>query len=1133
MKAILGLCITALLLLVAPGLAAQPPGSPPPKPAEHGTLDKLPLPPDAVIVICENLKQAIGQMQPGSIILSPQRYQELIDELARLRKEAQPPARERLFSACRLVGKVRRPPAGTATREYVELRIELDFRTDAAGARVPVALRGLPLMDAKLDGAMPTWAPLDEGLALLVAEAKNHTLIVTALVPLAGTAADRKLVLEQLPTAAITTLELTVPGKVLTASAKGHGPLAVEAGADGETRLGSESLGIINQLEVAWRPELPGTTEPPVLAVTGEQRFFIDASALEADARLRLELSKGRLDEIEIRLPGEPQDLRAELLPSDERRAEPPELLSAGAPDLWRVRFKQPLTPADGPATVRLRWTQSHPGQAGTRIALSQAEVLTPKQAWQAGTVTIVLASDVAARVEADQAVRAEPREAGYAEGRGLAQSFRYGARCMSLMVRITAPATAPATEYRWNHELNVNPRRLKLTSELELTRIAGGNLEELEIKLPEGWRLDPNLIRNPFVRDVSAASADGKARIWLARQAPSPLKLRLECDLQTSGLNRAQFPLPRLVGGQSESSRPNQPVRWLRLPDRLTLTADEVVPRFEFGTSGLFDEDQRPPELDVALGPARSWQIPAPSASAAENAAEEPQLALFWQRLLPSARLDGRVFALPKLLVVEEVLELNWNGAPPGNLELACAAGLKTPPEIYLAADSGNLQRAERRPLSWRATQHNGSGELTALVIALPRNLSNPARLFIRLSAAGGLDDGAGPLTIPWLLPSPESVTPAEGSRVAVWTTLPWQPKAQSVADWSGQPPTGAEFEAGPPQLLLTSRAALRPPGIHLSKETGSGSPILTASRVLVEYRPLARDEWECRLRAQLARIRSPMARIAFDAATEGDALVTQVRVNGVPASPADFTLNPSNRCLEVRLPPESLAYGALLEVVLRIEQPGAPHTGMRWHLPVIGLDGAAAIQAVRYRVCGLSGRVLLWSSPWARQEQRGVWGAWSVPQPVHNSAAASSWIDPERAGELDGFDEAAYSFAANGAPERLSVWHAARTTVAILGSLGFLSAGVLLLVLPRGAAAAVAVAAVGVAVLLGLQWPQLVTAVFALGWPGLAAACALGVWEAWRRRRQRLARLTPTFLRAADLPRRLPAAAGQSGGA
>src|SRR5689334_4046385 len=96
----------AAVLAVATAWAADPPvpagGGATAGPAPRG-LDALNLPADAVVVVCEEVKNALALI-PRGVVLSPERYQALKDELERLRKKVGPD-KPVPPTACKLTGR--------------------------------------------------------------------------------------------------------------------------------------------------------------------------------------------------------------------------------------------------------------------------------------------------------------------------------------------------------------------------------------------------------------------------------------------------------------------------------------------------------------------------------------------------------------------------------------------------------------------------------------------------------------------------------------------------------------------------------------------------------------------------------------------------------------------------------------------------------------------------------------------------------------------------------------------------------------------------------------------------------------------------------------------------------------------
>lgn len=1077
------------------------------RPSDGPTLDQTPLPDNAVLVICENLKQALGQMQPGSVILSPARYKELTEELARLRAGASQPGRERLFAACRISGSMR--PQAPGVRAAAELKIELEFKTEAPNSRVAIPLRGLPILDAKLDGQTPLWTSADSGLALIVPEAKSHVLTLSGLAPLSGSSLERKLILEQLPPAAATSFSLQTNEPAVSAQAKGHGAWRVEAAEGGGSRFGDEALGVVNRLEVAWRPAVPVADGAPTLTVIGDQKYRLDAASLEADVRLRLELAKGRLTELTLRLPGEPQDLHAELLPADDRRAEPPEVTSAGEPNLWRLRLKEPLTADGSPATIRLRWSQRHAGKPGTRISLCQAEATAPAGAWRSGVLTVLAPADLQIRLEEPDAPRAERRDA-VGDARGLSFSFRYGPQPLRLAAVLAAPSVAPAVEARWSHEATIGLKRLRLASELELTRVAGAELEELNLQLPPGWTVDPKLLQNPFVRDFEPPTPDGKMRVLLASRLPSPLKLRFECET-SGGAERAQFGLPRLSGA---SSLPGRLVRWIRRPGRLALNAEGVTVRLEFGAQGLFDDEQRPPELEKDLAVPVAWRL-------ADEAEIEPLLSLRIRQRLPLIRREAKLLLHRDRCCCDEIWSMRWLGTGPTELRLRGPKELREPPRLeLLGADEG----AAAQPLQVRPT--GAQDGVSEWEVRLPPNLASPIRLHVSFAVSFPQELGPGSWAAPSLAPLG---CEAEGEPILeARCALPLRLLPPMDGAWTALPQSNERLGT----LRLRGGDGSAPLTLQLDDSAAAALPF-DVPRMLIEATPRADGEWDIRARARLDGIRAASA-VWMISCSPQRLRIQEARIGDIALAADQWRLRADGESarLETPLPIQALGASAMCDLKFRLK--AGVSRSWRLDLPAIRFAAPASAQTVRWRVAGLEGEALLALSPGLRAEEVGFRRSALAPaEATHCARAMGLWVDQAadaRHETLGAEEPPAFAFVQTGPLETAQLWHIPRHVAALAASLGFLGLTVLLLIAPRRGALLLGLGALGGAV--GAAWlaPQGLASAAWFGWPGLAAAMALFVWHSWRERRGSHRRDRFAFVRAAD-QRPLPFASTESG--
>jgi hypothetical protein len=153
-------CMFLLLSLWTAPLRAQTSGD--------GTVPLRQLPSNGMIVVTPDLKKALDALGAGSIVLSAERYQELMRLAEKRGVEKTVP--EVLFAKCQITGQV----ITSAGREWVELTFTLDFRTETANAIVPVPFKGIRLSKATLNGKPPPWGPDPEKWAVQLSEPGSY-----------------------------------------------------------------------------------------------------------------------------------------------------------------------------------------------------------------------------------------------------------------------------------------------------------------------------------------------------------------------------------------------------------------------------------------------------------------------------------------------------------------------------------------------------------------------------------------------------------------------------------------------------------------------------------------------------------------------------------------------------------------------------------------------------------------------------------------------------------------------------------------------------------------------------------------------------------------------------------------------
>lgn len=171
------------------------------KPIDLKNLDFSSLPADAVLILCERAAEAL-QMVPNAVILSPSKYQEMRDEIERLRKLLQidkPVAPSR----CELKGRVE--------ESAVILEAEFQGSTERPNTWVAVACGQAGAASAQLDGQVPLIRRSEGGFLVQIEKSGPYHLKLDLFVPLKTRENSRRGFELTLPLAAITRLELDLP----------------------------------------------------------------------------------------------------------------------------------------------------------------------------------------------------------------------------------------------------------------------------------------------------------------------------------------------------------------------------------------------------------------------------------------------------------------------------------------------------------------------------------------------------------------------------------------------------------------------------------------------------------------------------------------------------------------------------------------------------------------------------------------------------------------------------------------------------------------------------------------------------------------------------------------------------------
>jgi hypothetical protein len=326
------------------------PGPMPPADAKMPDLKKMDfssLPADAVVIVCESVAEGLRRV-PDAVILSAKKYQELREEIERLKKMLQ--AEKAVApSKCHLKGKVE---GDTAL-----VQAEFEGATDRPNAIVTLACRQAWASDARIDGRMPLIRRTEaDGFFVQIEKPGKYRVTLDLIVPLSATSSNGRGFELTLPGAAITTLELDLPSNVKDVSAGGH-PLS-DPQPRGLTLKNHHLAGTpdrMDKLELAWREVRP-PSGVPVLTSEGNILVRLDSAGQTTEAELLLQVEGEQRNVWRLLVP---PGAEVKLLPPGDGRVQSIEKADQQFASLRTIHLKEPSA---NPLQVRITVHAPLPG---------------------------------------------------------------------------------------------------------------------------------------------------------------------------------------------------------------------------------------------------------------------------------------------------------------------------------------------------------------------------------------------------------------------------------------------------------------------------------------------------------------------------------------------------------------------------------------------------------------------------------------------------------------------------------------------------------------------------------------------------------------------------------------------------
>ncbi len=599
------------LLYLTAFLAVDEPRTGPPKDEGNAVrvsdLESLKPLPGTILVLCRELKDAIGVAAPEGVFLNAAKYQALQDRLEYLESQIKQ-ALPAVPTVCRLSGQV--------DGDVARIQARFEFVTTRPRSTVTIGCQRAWLKPgATLDDKLPLLFATDDGtLKVQVEHAGIHTLKLDLDIPVAPRGSKRQEFGFDfgLPGAAITTVDqFTFPQSITEIRVNGRSNRTKPH--DGNTsRLEGIALGPATQLAVAWRQPGSSVSEPAAIEAEGRIVVRIRDQSVITDVDMTLRPLGGEVRQWEILVPTDAAlEIRSPRTPDD--RVAGIDLPQSNSPKLT-VRFHEPSA-EPYKLTFQLRRTRSN-----GPIPIGPFRVLGALR--ERGTIVVSATpetllryrprADVLERDLTDEG-RRENGVAEFTYGNVAAASSEVDSTASLLTMEVDEQRGA--VEARVEHQLSLvgSQWRNRLTIHMNPLR---ARIREFDIEMPPGFRLEDSAGAAPYDlidRLEWRDGLDGKriARVRLERD----MRQRFAVSLKGAYESRNDPPktalgLPRPL---SALDRGGQVI--VSTSDQLELIVSDSSPDSECGgravpiASGkntVWQTERFPSRMDLAWRPKR-----------------------------------------------------------------------------------------------------------------------------------------------------------------------------------------------------------------------------------------------------------------------------------------------------------------------------------------------------------------------------------------------------------------------------------------------------------------------------------------------------------------------------------------------
>jgi hypothetical protein len=1072
------LVLAALVLILPPvndrGLSDEP-AKPAPK---SRTLDPAKLPPNAVIIVSDNPREALQNVD--AVVLTPDEYKKLLEAAEHAKRLANPDKPEPP-SVCRLRGTIET----RGSQDVAVVRAEFQFRTTSPRAMVLLGLqKGRPVSASIDDGKLAILVPIkeDESFAVQVDSPGEHHVAVELEAPVAtrGPKGGERGVELGLPGAAITTVErLTLPPGITRARLGGRN-YPVRQFTGGTPAVPSFLLGPTQKLDLAWdAPAVAAQVEPQTI-VDGRYDVRVEDRALAIRARLTFKVQAGLVGMWEVIAPPTAELTCEAPTPESPVRIQKPQTKGKA----WVIRRELSAADLVLDVTVRAELTPGQPVSVPGFVVSGASQ--------QRGTITVGgpphlrLAFRPAADVTRREAADDGSREAVFTffqlpeSGSPLAIDAQPARG--DVETQCAHQLTLAERGWRWQGKLDVRPIRTEVTAiDLEVP----SELQELRpasVELVEG--ISP-------VRDATGGRK--VVRIQLAEARRKAFSFTLEGLFPVAGAaSAATLSLPRLLGTLDHGG---------------SLAAMAPV-GLELRGSYREWEGDRPGEWDRPIDPA-----PRGAAGLAATLERTPaRVDLTWR----APRADVLVTATADLQLGERQVTVRHQWRFPGGPTVPrqfIARGSAALAGRVRAVDGGTLTPAG--PAEWNVQITAPAGRESVLTLAYSFPMSTAS------------DRSAVVVPLVWLDPCLRCETD-----VRVWSAATLTGVLVPAAvdgPWTEVPPRAAPDRPTFPALAVHGSGTQLPLTLRL-KEAAAGLGMgLVVDRVWVQAVVNADGQQEYRTRCVVRPQQTHYLDVELPAAPTAIQFAAQIDGKRLPWTVADSGPAggaPGGRFVRLRLDPVESARTPLILDLIYLLPP--QRSASRWQLTLVPprLLGTVFVGPVRWQIGLTSGDLLVdtgdtaafdWWWGWQRGllAPRPGWTATDFARWFMPDARTSEAADPLRGGPVDAWETALVGWQPAAEPLRFLV--VPRALALLLGSLAVLAIGFAAIrVGPtwRLAGAGLLIAAITI---LAIGRPQALAWLLYTAEPGLAvlAIAFVARWAAQRRYRRRVLFL-PAFARA-----------------